>query len=334
MNDFEILKSAEVQNFNQCYDKNLNLNQDKKVVFSARSSLSSLDFGHIDINGMFSLFKNSERYITPILNLEKENFFKIKYNLIKSSATMDINFPKENSLLKSINYQITPDKSNSKLTQNKMNFLFKKNFKLVINNDSNESYIHISHKIKDIGRFKYKFNNKKKNNFQIALNYNILKNVLFYYNNIELNVNNFSLLNKNIHGFNFGKILSPSFSYNFLGGLKFNNTILSNYSLGCYTKHNITNSLRFENCFVINKDINQKNYLSGFVAGFGYKNFFNFKIKLLKNEVRSYLKTKFKNFTLSANFNYEINTNLNNNTIGNNNLNKNPLKYSIILNFK
>ena len=56
MNDFEILKSAEVQNFNQCYDKNLNLNQEKKVIFSARSSLSSLDFGHLDINGFFFFF--------------------------------------------------------------------------------------------------------------------------------------------------------------------------------------------------------------------------------------------------------------------------------------
>ena len=331
MNDFEILKSAEVQNFNQCYDKNLNINQDKKVVFSARSSLSSLDFGHIDINGMFSLFKNSERYITPILILENENFFKIKYNLTKSSATMDMNFPKENSILKSINYQITPDKTNSKLTQNKINFLFKKNFKLVINNDSNESYIHLSHKIKDIGRFKYKFNNKKKNNFQVALNYNIFRNLLFYFNNIELNMNNFSGLNKNIHGFNFGRQLSPSFSYNFIGGARFNNTIISNYSIGCYTKHLLTNSLRFENCFVINKDYNQKGKQCGFVAGLGFKNVFNFKVKLLKNEIRTYLKSKFKNFTLSTILNYELNpVSTNNTNIGI----KNPLKYSISLNFK
>ena len=158
MAEYEIIKASGLQNFLQTYNKNFTLPQDRKIFFSIQSTLPAMDMGSIDIKGSFSLFKPTERYISPVLSLESENNFKIMYNLMKKSAKLDINYPKESSWIKSINYQITPDKTNTKLIQNKINILFKKNLKIALNNDSNESFLHVTNKIKDLGRFKYKYN--------------------------------------------------------------------------------------------------------------------------------------------------------------------------------
>ena len=100
MIDFGILKASGLKYFIQCFDKNFTPSQEKKenkVVVSAKTSIPAKELGHINIKGIFSLFKSSERFISPILSLEHENYFQINYNLLKNSASMNINFSKENA---------------------------------------------------------------------------------------------------------------------------------------------------------------------------------------------------------------------------------------------
>lgn len=328
MVEYEIIKASGLQNFLQTYSKNFSLPQEKKIFFSAQSTLPAMDIGTIDIKGTFSLFKHSERFISPVLSLESENNFKIKYNLMKKSAKLDINYPKESSWIKSISYQITPDKTNTKLIQNKINLLFKKNFKLSLNNDSNESFIHITNKIKDIGRFKYKYNNKKKNHFQILLNKNILHNYLYYFNNMELNLNKLMIENKNIHGLIFNYQPSPLLGINALSGVEFNGFNFNNLTLGLHTKHLFSNILKLENCFVINTDnIFDKLGELGYVIGITYKNNFNIKVKFLKNDIRAFINAKIKNMTFFTSLNFESYKEIFHPS-------KNNFKYSININFK
>jgi hypothetical protein len=287
-----------------------------------------MDIGTIDIKGSFSLFKHSERFISPVLSLESENNFKIKYNLMKKSAKLDINYPKESSWIKSISYQITPDKTNTKLIQNKINLLFKKNFKLSLNNDSNESFIHITNKIKDIGRFKYKYNNKKKNHFQILLNKSIFNNYLYYFNNMELNLNKLMIENKNIHGLILNYQPSPLLGINALSGVEFNGFNFNNLTLGLHAKHLFSNILKLENCFVINTDnIFDKLGEFGYVIGLTYKNNFNIKVKFLKNDIRAFINAKIKNMTFFTSLNFESYKEIFHPS-------KNNFKYSININFK
>lgn len=328
MAEYDIIKASGLQNFLQTYNKNFSLPQDKKIFFSAQSTLPAMDIGTIDIKGSFSLFKHSERFISPVLSLESENNFKIKYNLMKKSAKLDINYPKESSWIKSISYQITPDKTNTKLIQNKINLLFKKNFKLSLNNDSNESFIHITNKIKDIGRFKYKYNNKKKNHFQILLNKNIFYNYLYYFNNMELNLNKLMIENKNIHGLIFNYQPSPLLGINALSGVEFNGFNFNNLTLGLHAKHLFSNILKLENCFVINTDnIFDKLGEFGYVIGLTYKNNFNIKVKFLKNDIRAFINAKIKNMTFFTSLNFESYKEIFHPS-------KNNFKYSININFK
>ena len=328
MAEYEIIKASGLQNFLQLYNKNFSLPQEKKIFFSAQSTLPAMDIGTIDIKGTFSLFKHSERFISPVLSLESENNFKIKYNLMKKCAKLDINYPKESSWIKSINYQITPDKTNTKLIQNKINLLFKKNFKLSLNNDSNESFIHITNKIKDIGRFKYKYNNKKKNHFQILLNKNIFHNYLYYFNNIELNLNKLTLGNKNIHGLMFNYQPSPLLGINALSGIEFNGFNFNHLTIGLHTKHLFNNTFKWENCFVINSDnIFDKLGEFGYAIGLSFKNSFNIKIKFLKNDIRAFINAKIKNMTFYTSLNFDSFKEILNPS-------KNNFKYSININFK
>ena len=91
MINFGILKASGLKSFIQCFDKNFTPNQEKKenkIIVTAKTVIPSSEFGHINIKGLFSLFKPSERYISPILSLEHENYFQINYNLLKNSASM------------------------------------------------------------------------------------------------------------------------------------------------------------------------------------------------------------------------------------------------------
>lgn len=328
MADYEIIKASGLQNFLQTYNKNFNLPQEKKILFSAQQTLPAMDIGTIDIKGTFSLFKHSERFISPVLSLESENNFKIKYNLMKKSAKLDINYPKESSWIKSINYQITPDRTNTKLIQNKINVLFKKNFKLSLNNDSNESFIHITNKIKDIGRFKYKYNNKKKNHFQILLNKNIFYNYLYYFNNVELNLNKLMIGNKNIHGLMFNYQPSPLLGINALSGIEFNGFNFNNLTLGLYTKHLFNNVIKWENCLVMNTDnIFDKLGEIGYVFGLTFNNNFNIKVKILKNDIRAFINAKVKNISFFTSLNFDSYKEIFHPS-------KNNFKYSINFNFK
>lgn len=322
MINFGILKASGLKSFIQCFDKNFTPNQEKKenkIIVTAKTVIPSSEFGHINIKGLFSLFKPSERYISPILSLEHENYFQINYNLLKNSASMNINFSKENAFIKSLNYQITPDKFNCKLNQNKINFTLKNNIKLSMNFDTNEQFIHVSNKIRDWGRFKYKYSNKGKNNCQMMINKNLYKNYFSYFNNLEFYINRFQLSNKNIHGLLFNYPLNQFFSINALCGF---GTLQTTY--GFYSKQNITNFLKFENCFLINKPKEEKQYV-GFVTSLFYKNFINFKMKIQKNDIKTFLNVNFKNWSISTNLNWD--SNIQNNS-------KNNLKYSINLNFK
>ena len=103
MIESELLKISKLNNFSNVYEKNFNLNSDKKIVFQGKMTIPSLEIGKIDIKGMYNIYKNSERYITPIFVLENENKYKIKYNIKKSSGSLEINFPKEN-LFKNLNF--------------------------------------------------------------------------------------------------------------------------------------------------------------------------------------------------------------------------------------
>ena len=80
MAEYEIIKASGLQNFLQTYNKNFTLPQDRKIFFSIQSTLPAMDMGSIDIKGSFSLFKPTERYISPVLSLESENNFKILGN--------------------------------------------------------------------------------------------------------------------------------------------------------------------------------------------------------------------------------------------------------------
>ena len=328
MSEYDVIKSSGLQNFLQTYCKNYSLPQDKKIFCSAQSSLPAMDIGNINIKGSFSLFKHSERYISPVLSLESENNFKIKYNLMKKSAKLDINFPKESYWIKSINYQITSDKTNTKLIQNKINLLFTKNFKLTLNNDSNESFIHITNKIKDFGRFKYKYNNKKKNHFQILLNKNIFQNYFYYFNNIELNLNRLTIGNKNIHGLMFNYQPSPLLGINALSGIEFNRFNFNSLTLGLYTKHLFGNFLKLENCFVWNTDnIFDKLGKFGYALGVSIQNNFNIKVKFLENDIKAYLNAKIKNISFLTSFNFGTYRDIFN-------FSKNNFKYNVNINFK
>ena len=206
--------------------------------------------------------------------------------------------------------------------------MFKKNFKLSLNNDSNESFIHITNKIKDLGRFKYKYNNKKKNHFQILLNKNIFYNYLYYFNNMELNLNKLMIENKNIHGLIFNYQPSPLLGINALSGVEFNGFNFNNLTLGLYTKHLFTNILKLENCFVINTDnIFDKLGELGYVIGLTYKNNFNIKVKFLKNDIRAFINAKIKNMTFFTSLNFESYKEIFHPS-------KNNFKYSININFK
>ena len=247
---------------------------------------------------------------------------------MKKSAKLDINYPKESSWIKSINYQITPDKTNTKLIQNKINLMFKKNFKLSLNNDSNESFIHITNKIKDIGRFKYKYNNKKKNHFQILLNKSIFNNYLYYFNNVELNLNKLTIGNKNIHGLMFNYQPSPFLGINALSGVEFNGFNFNNLTLGLHTKHLFNNIIKWENCLVMNTDnIFDKIGEFGYVLGLSFKNSFNIKVKFLKNDIRAFINAKIKNMTFFTSLNFDSYKEIFHPT-------KNNFKYSININFK
>ena len=328
MAEYEIIKASGLQNFLQTYNKNFTLPQDRKIFFSFQSTLPAMDMGSIDIKGSFSLFKQSERYISPVLSLESENNFKIMYNLMKKSAKLDINYPKESSWIKSINYQITPDKTNTKLTQNKINLFFKKNLKISLNNDSNESFIHITNKIKDVGRFKYKYNNKKKNHFQILLNKNIFHNYLYYFNNVEINLNKLRIENKNIHGLMFNYQPSSLLGINALSGVEFNGFNFNNLTLGLHTRHLFNNLFKFENCFVINSNnIIDKIGECGYAISLSYKNNYNVKIKFLKNDIRAFINAKIKNMVFFSSLNFESYKEILHPT-------KNNFKYSININFK
>ena len=76
---------------------------------------------------MYNIYKNSERYITPIFVLENENKYKIKYNIKKSNGSLEINFPKENLFLKNLNFNYSSDKNKN---QGKINLLLKKNYNI------------------------------------------------------------------------------------------------------------------------------------------------------------------------------------------------------------
>lgn len=328
MAECEIIKASGLQNFLQTYSKNFNLPQDRKILISAQSTLPSMDIGNIYIKGTFSLFKHGERYISPVLHLESESYFKIKYNLMKKSAKLDINFPKESSWIKSINYQITPDKTNTKLVQNKINILLKKNIKLSLNNDSNESFIHLTSKIKDIGRFKYKYNNKQKNHFQILLNKNLFQNYLYYYNNVELNLNKLTIGNKNIHGLMFNYQPSPLLGINALSGLEFNGFNFSNLTLGLYTKHLFFNTFKWENCLVLNSNnLFDKFGEWGYVIGLTYQNNINLKVKVVKDVIKTFFTAKFGNVTFFTTYNFDSFYNIFK-------VSKNNFKYSINISFK
>ena len=328
MAEYGIIKASGLQNFLQIYSKNFTLPQEKKIVFSAQSTLPAMDIGTIDIKGSFSLFKHSERFISPVLSLESENNFKIKYNLMKKSAKLDINNPKENSWLKSINYQITSDKTNTKLTQNKINLLFKKNFKISLNSDSNENSLHITNNIKDLGRFKYKYNNKNKNNFQIQLNKSIFYNYLFYFNNMEFNLNKLALGNKNIHGLMFNYQPSPLLGINALSGIEFNGFNFNNLTLGFHTKHFFNNIFKLENCLILNNDnILDKFGDFGYVIGLSFKNNFHIKAKFLKNDIKAFINARIRNINFSTSFNFQSYKEIFHPS-------KNNFKYSININFK
>ena len=328
MAEYEIIKASGLQNFLQTYNKNFTLPQDRKIFFSIQSTLPAMDMGSIDIKGSFSLFKPTERYISPVLSLESENNFKIMYNLMKKSAKLDINYPKESSWIKSINYQITPDKTNTKLIQNKINILFKKNLKIALNNDSNESFLHVTNKIKDLGRFKYKYNNKKKNHFQILLNKNIFHNYLYYFNNVEINLNKLCIENKNIHGLMLNYQPSSLLGINALTGVEFNGFNFNNLTMGLYTRHLFNNSFKLENCLVINSsNIIDKIAELGYDLGFSYKNNYNFKIKFMKNDIRAFVNAKIKNITLLTSLNFDSYKQILHPS-------KNNFKYSINISFK
>ena len=328
MAEYEIIKASGLQNFLQTYNKDFTLPQDRKIFFSIQSTLPAMDMGSIDIKGSFSLFKPTERYISPVLSLESENNFKIMYNLMKKSAKLDINYPKESSWIKSINYQITPDKTNTKLIQNKINILFKKNLKIALNNDSNESFLHVTNKIKDLGRFKYKYNNKKKNHFQILLNKNIFHNYLYYFNNVEINLNKLCIENKNIHGLMLNYQPSSLLGINALTGVEFNGFNFNNLTMGLYTRHLFNNSFKLENCLVINSsNIIDKIAELGYALGFSYKNNYNFKIKFMKNDIRAFVNAKIKNITLLTSLNFDSYKQILHPS-------KNNFKYSINISFK
>ena len=60
MIDFGILKASGLKYFIQCFDKNFTPSQEKKenkVVVSAKTSIPAKELGHINIKGIFSLFK-------------------------------------------------------------------------------------------------------------------------------------------------------------------------------------------------------------------------------------------------------------------------------------
>lgn len=99
MTDFDLLKAAGFTPFNHLIDKNFNMGQERKVIISGKAAFPSLDIGRANVKGVFSLFRSTERYITPLLSIDHENFFKIKYNCLKSSIQINLNFPKD-SLMK------------------------------------------------------------------------------------------------------------------------------------------------------------------------------------------------------------------------------------------
>ena len=177
--------------------------------------------------------------------------------------------------------------------------------KIALNNDSNESFLHVTNKIKDLGRFKYKYNNKKKNHFQILLNKNIFHNYLYYFNNVEINLNKLCIENKNIHGLMLNYQPSSLLGINALTGVEFNGFNFNNLTMGLYTRHLFNNSFKLENCLVINSsNIIDKIAELGYALGFSYKNNNIFEIKFMKNDIRVFINAKIKNITLLTSLNF------------------------------
>ena len=356
MIESELLKISKLNNFSNVYEKNFNLNSDKKIVFQGKMTIPSLEIGKIDIKGMYNIYKNSERYITPIFVLENENKYKIKYNIKKSSGSLEINFPKEN-LFKNLNFNYSSDKNKN---QGKINLLLKKNYHISINHESNETNYYFSHKIYNICKYKYKYSNNinnSKNFLNISFNSNIFKNFFFYFNNIEFDLNK-KYLTKNLHGLSLNYNFNQNNNLTFLGGIsiktkennKINSIIINNndlnenknkFAFGFYLKQFLTSNIKIENCFFLypqnNSILNNKN---GYVFSLFYKNLINFKIKIIKNEIKAFLFTKIYNLNISTNINYNFNNYFQSflkkkeeNNL-NNILKKNNLKYSICFNFK
>ena len=302
----DILKASNLQNMLQLYDKNFNLQQEKKVLISARTNIPGLLLGSLEMKGLFSLFKNSERFISPILTLESDNDCKIKYYLLKNSAVIDINIPRENTFLKSIKYNITTDKTNTKLLKNKINFTLKKGYKLTLNSDSNEAYFHLTKSIKDFCRIKYKNNSKKKHILSALVNTCLFNSFLFYFSDIEVNLNKVSELGKNIQGVYINYQPTPLFLMNVLLGCSFNNFTLNHTTMGLFIRNYVSSSFKIENCFMLNTNNNtDKSNEYTFVTGFSFMNNFGLKFKFNKNEAKTYFTFKVRNMVLNAVLNYD-----------------------------
>ena len=83
-----------------------------------------MDMGSIDIKGSFSLFKQSERYISPVLSLESENNYNFKIKFLKNDIKAFINAKIKNIMfLMSLNFDsykqiLHPTKNNFKYSIN------------------------------------------------------------------------------------------------------------------------------------------------------------------------------------------------------------------------
>lgn len=215
-----------------------------------------------------------------------------------------------------MNYQLTPDKSNSRLQQNKITLYFKNQFKFSVNYDSNEQFLHMSKTFKDCGTLKYVLSYKGKNNLHINMNNNVLSSNVQYFNSLDFPLKTIKAPARNIHGLLLSYNLSPMFSLNAIGGISFNpQNQFQKSALGFYTKHTPvpTSTLKFENCFIVNVP---KLSMCSFAFGLTYKNI-QAKVKLVKTGIMFHCNMKIKNITLGGNLHYEKN-----------------IKYSINLNLK
>lgn len=215
-----------------------------------------------------------------------------------------------------MNYQLTPDKSNSRLQQNKTTLYFKNQFKFSVNYDSNEQFLHMSKGFKDFGTLKYVLSYKGKNNLHFNMNNNIFHQNVQYFNSLDIPLKTIKTPARNIHGLLLSYNMSPMFSLNAMSGIGFNpQNQFQRAAVGFYSKHTPvpTSSFKFENCFIANLP---KLTMSSFACGLTYKNV-QAKVKLVKAGIMFHCNIKVKNITLGGNIHFEK-----------------TIKYSINLNLK